>query len=319
LKDSGVVFDELVNLMRVKRQLSHKHAQLARCAHSVAKRRNLLGKARRYLAQSRQYERRLKCDTFARKIDNELSLRIRRSVVPIFRETCFVMESGGTGTLFRVAESSFLVTASHALDVCDEGLGIYVPRFGTSHLVQIHGRRHRVVSHDIAVIELPQPVVDELGPYTYLTPDQAYLSRDRLGQGLYYVHGYPSCYAFPSIVEATIRASALNIPARRLTGIHRDIRTSSLPDEYILLNAFANAFDLNGISGCSIWLAHGDNDDPCAWHSESARVVAVETGTYRRHTIIEGTVIRQVFRMLYQALPALRPILGPHLGVEPGN
>ena len=65
------------------------------------------------------------------------------------------------------------------------------------------------------------------------------------------------------------------------------------------------------MSGCAIWRAIQDGAPPETWESADAKLVAVETGTYLSHTIMEGTRIRHVLRMIAIHWPDLAATPSP--------
>lgn len=304
-------FDVLLNLMRVKQALAAKYARLAGCARSKRNRERFLSRSRWHRAQAINYGRSIRLGTFVEKMDQVLVPKFSKSVIPIFQEKYHAMDSGGTGNLFRVGPAAFLFTASHVLDAYhDHGLALYAPRFGTSHGVQLLGHSYREKTLDIAAFRLSQETVEQLGDYMYLEPAHALLARVPLRPGIFYVYGFPKAMAFASVVEATMRFGRINIVAQQLLG---DTSFSPTSEEYVWLHAFANDMDLNGISGCAVWQAICSGDPWDTWRPEHARIVAIETGTYRDHTVIEGTRIRHVFRLISQSCADLQPIIAPLL------
>jgi hypothetical protein len=242
-------------------------------------------------------------------MERALVPRFKRSVIPIFQEKNHAMESGGTGTLFEIGGEFFLITAEHVFKAHDAGLGLYVPRT-SGQLVQLEGNVLREKALDIAAFRLSDLTAAALNGHTFLTPADALLKREPLKDGLFFVYGFPKVFSFPSVVEAKIRAGEVNIVSQKLT---KNPPVVLDPEVFLLLDAYANEWDLNGISGCSIWQAFRTGDSWETWDSASAQVIAVETGTYREHTVVEGTRVRHVFRMIAQRMDHLKPYIMPHL------
>jgi hypothetical protein len=64
---------------------------------------------------------------------------------------------------------------------------------------------------------------------------------------------------------------------------------------------------LNGISGCSVWQVFRGGRDASRWSSTDIRIVAVQTGVYKRS--IKGTRRGAVAYLLSRQYPELRPHL----------
>src|SRR5262249_29616200 len=72
---------------------------------------------------------------------------------------------------------------------------------------------------------------------------------------------------------------------------------------------------LNGISGCSIWQAIWPGHNLAGrWNSESVRIVGVQTGYYRKASLVKATCWGAVAKVIHEAKPDLRPVLEMHLG-----
>jgi len=302
-----VLFDDLVQRMRIKQQLAIKYSHLARSARSRPRRKVLNGKSHRYRRQAITSATRLNLETFARTIDRLLLPRIKTCVVQIVREYYHAKESGGTGILFEINSARLLVTAAHAIDgALNEGIAMYVRRFQSKQLVQITGNVAFERTLDIAAMRLSDDVSAALDGYTFLRPEDADASRGVAPSGLYYLYGYPKIATYANVVEAKSHAAGLPMIARLVDGNPRFPRGSA---EYVWLNAFANRYDLVGISGCGVWRSLRDGDRAAAWEPDQAKILAVETGTYCNHTLIGGTRIRHVFRLIAAHWPDLAPAL----------
>src|SRR5437868_12512672 len=101
-------FDELVNLMRVKQRLMIKYTNLSRAACGKGNRERAARRAVRYRDQAVNISRRLRLGAFVNKMERALVPRFKQTVIPIFQEKYHAMESGGTGTLFRIGGEFFL-------------------------------------------------------------------------------------------------------------------------------------------------------------------------------------------------------------------
>jgi hypothetical protein len=71
---------------------------------------------------------------------------------------------------------------------------------------------------------------------------------------------------------------------------------------------------LKGISGCSIWQAYYEGLPSKTWTVDDAVVVAVQTGTYRKGTVVRGTrwwLIEKVLEKNYPDLKAPLSLVTP--------
>ncbi len=308
-----MLFDEQFNNVRAKQMLAAKYRRLASMSNSRPRRAVLARRANSYQRQAFSAVSQIKLVTFAKKVNQLLVPRIRMSVLPIVREHWNAMEAGGTGNLFRIGEARFLVTAAHVIrGAVENGIGMYVPRFQSGELVQINGESASEQTLDIAALWLTEDVAAQLHGYTFLTMADTDCRPVPLPQGLYCSYGYPTIGAFANVVEAKIRMAGFPIHARLLEGKSSFPRSSS---EYLWLHAYLNDHDLNGISGSAIWRSISDVGSVANWTPQHGTVVAIETGTYERHTVIEGTRIRHVFRMIAQRWPELATLIQDHLAL----
>jgi hypothetical protein len=103
----------------------------------------------------------------------------------------------GTGTLFRVADKSFLVTAHHVA-------GLMKSRQYQLHVtdsppdspgIPLEGIVSAAPELDVAVWELGPPVVERLKNRTFLTVHNADRGKAPLPNGLYHVYGHPNCWS----------------------------------------------------------------------------------------------------------------------------
>ena len=112
----------------------------------------------------------------------------------------------GTGTLFRVADESFLVTAGHvAKDAVKSNTPLCVPTSDDS-FVQLHGiwicsadNQYGTSKDpfDIAVLKLTSKVVEKLAADSFLRLNEIDFEED-LSKGIFALFGYPSSLSTPS-------------------------------------------------------------------------------------------------------------------------
>lgn len=243
----------------------------------------------------------------------------------------------GTGTLLRVADASFLVTAAHVIKEAynlDKGLCITA---SNGSFVQVHGNwmcssegQHETTEDpfDIAALQLDYNIVERLKDNLFLRLDDVNFEED-LSNGIFCLFGYPSSLSQPSINADT---KLILKPFQYATcpyGGQTDMLSGYQSRFHLLLGANPNETtdingrhlifasregtrlqfpgDLGGISGCSVWMV-GAQDVPVEDWSKP-RVVAVQTSVYSNSQIIKATRWVAVSTLLYEAFPELRPAL----------
>ena len=240
----------------------------------------------------------------------------------------------GTGTFFRVAEESFLVTACHVWDEAvrcgfDHDLFIFdlgsrVEEGVSLRPVALSGTIHRVKDPpDVAVIELDTKVVAQLSACRFLRLSEVGLRPMQMGPC--WVFGYP--------LESTE-----DIPARSLFRFSQFFmlapfyqRPVSLenyePRLHFLLDVARDdlwqpdgnpgemPYRLNGVSGCSIWQPEWPKDNsPDSWDPGRTRIVGVQTSYYPKPSVIKATAWGAIASVLYQVRPDLRSVIELNLG-----
>jgi hypothetical protein len=245
----------------------------------------------------------------------------------------------GTGTLLRVADASFLVTAAHVIKEAsklDKGLCITA---SDGSFVQVHGNwmcssegQYETTEDpfDIAVLQLDYNIVERLKDNLFLRLDDVNFD-ENLSNGIFCLFGYPSLLSQPSINADT---KLILKPFQYATSLYEgktDMLSGYQNRFHLLLGAnpkettdingrhlvFVNREgirlqfpeNLGGISGCSVWMV-GARDIPMTdWGKTRPRVVAVQTGVYSNPQIIKTTRWVAVSTLLHEAFPELRPAL----------
>jgi hypothetical protein len=264
-----------------------------------------------------------------------LSPVIRESVTPIAVIRGELTRQWGTGTFFRVADESFLVTACHVWDEAtrcgfDHELFVFdldgrVDEHVGLRPVPLSGTLHRVKDPlDVAILQLDAKVVDLLKEVRFLRLDEVTV-RPRQ-RGLCWVFGFP----LERAEDCPTRSLFLFNPFFLATPFHRG-RVSHLenydPKVHFLLDAahdnlcFPDGMPadmpnrLNGISGCSIWQPEWPEGNAVEkWDPSRTRIVGVHTSHYPKSSIIKATSWGAVAAALYQCRPDLRPVIQFHLG-----
>ena len=246
-----------------------------------------------------------------------------RSVIPIVCRVDGKPVQYGTGTLIRIADESFLITAHHVLEtIVDQGLvpQVFDGAQGTAKLIFLDSpARSFVDPFDVSIVRLSQRVVDALPNRKFLRLSDMDLLDPPLRKGLFYVFGYPSCWWQIDEQQGEVVGTAA-MHRGRLSGGSGALDKYD-PELHVLIEgvkagetcaAKASAGPLvswRGVSGCSIWQAYRKGDPIEKWKTEDAKIVAVQTGVYEGGKIIKGTYWRAVAYKLWDKFPQLRPAM----------
>jgi hypothetical protein len=256
---------------------------------------------------------------FFQRINSALRPILIKSVVPIGCARNGEIGIAGTGTLFRVAGKSFLVTASHVFETAEAGgweLAIADNIQGGSARLPLQGRLQGHKEFDVVVWELPQDVVDGLRNCSFLTVHHTDRENQRPKKGVYYVFGYPEVLANVDSNAGKLTAN----PFTFMTGI-LDCDSDTVPDYdpkyHILLDTpkdggrrmddgdMPTPSRINGMSGCSIWQTYYEGLSSQHWTTDDAVIVGVQTGVYNGGSIIKGTRWWVVDRIIRECYPGL--------------
>jgi hypothetical protein len=268
--------------------------------------------------------------------------RMAESLRPVFRAsvTPIAVIRGeqtyqwGTGTFFRVVDNSFLVTASHVWDeaarhgvdreLCAFDPGDQIEEGVSLRPVPLAGSLHRAKDPaDVAVLELAPEVVGQLRGVRFLRLDQVAL-RPRPGCRCW-VFGFPAETVQDVRASSLFRFNQFSLLAPQHDG---DAALEGYnPAYHFLLDAARDDLwlpdgtasemphRLNGISGCSVWQPEWPpGNDPALFNPDRTRVVGVQTGYYRKQSLIKATGWGAVANVLYQRRPDLRGVIEMHLG-----
>ncbi|MGH7138012.1 MAG: hypothetical protein ACREHD_19860 [Pirellulales bacterium] len=267
--------------------------------------------------------------SFIARMDAALMPLFAKCVLPIYGEHQGAAIQCGTGTLFRVADVAFLVTASHVTDLAAKKRAqLYITdAVAGSRGLALEGRLHSERNLDVSLWELPAHIVNQLSNRTFLTVHHADREHRRPEPGWYYLHGYPNCW---STADSEQQKTVVK-PFTYGTVLY-DGDTSRFegydPRIHVLLTApRAGAVDsngigtempkaLHGISGCSIWQAYYQGLETTHWTTDDAIVVAVQTCIYHEGTVVRGTRWWVINEMISKNYPALS---GPLQIVLPQN
>jgi hypothetical protein len=265
-------------------------------------------------------------------LESLIPAEVREAAVPLVLVQGSTLTQFGTGTLLRIADESFVVTASHVISKAEErqgGLciagphGSFVPLAG-EWLCSAEGHA------DVAVARLAAVSNQPLAEARFLRYGDVSMRGD-LSTGVFVVFGYPSLWSEPSTSAKTVlqfgtfqyvtypfdgETAALGNYERHwhLLLTARLEGTTDLegkPVEFRNRQGFPARFprDLGGISGCSVWKV-GDLAKPLPkWKHERPKLVGVQTGVYDGAGVIKATRWAAVVDILYQEFTDLRPAL----------
>jgi hypothetical protein len=245
----------------------------------------------------------------------------------------------GTGTLFKVADQSFIVTAGHIVkDAHRENRSLCIAGANTS-FVQILGNWLCSTGgqygstddlFDIAVLEIDASTIDRLVGRAFLRLDEVYFADD-LSKGIFCVLGFPAIWSRPSVDNET----ALDVkPIQYTTDVYEgptDFLGGYDSRFHLLLNAdpaylkASNGNPLNftdragqpaefprglgGLSGGSVWQIGVRATQIKDLEEYHPRIVGIQTGIYHARGVIKATRWIAVSTLLYEAFPKLRPAM----------
>lgn len=248
-----------------------------------------------------------------------------KSSVAILIERGASLHVHGTGTLVRIEEESFLVTARHVIERAT-GQNLLITG-SNSEIVPLVGEAilSDVEQFDVAAIPLTSSVTDRLQDATFLRLDHMLFEMKQM-VGLYAIFGFPEIMAFYEKGSLTITRFHLVTPlfdgeAGGLENHHpkyhlllgaklEEVKSiDGKPMTFRYREGVSAQFpkELTGISGCSVWKIAETPADLRRKDSEGARLVAVETGVYKE--CIKATRWKAVTSMIGEAMPALRPVI----------
>lgn len=241
----------------------------------------------------------------------------------------------GSGILFRIADSSFVVTAAHVIKQAAEHkktLGISSAR----NFIAVTGKwlcssEGQYGSNedplDIAVHQLADDAVHRLAGKVFLRFDDIEFA-EQSPTAVYSLFGFPTVWSQLSPADPMV----LEVKALQYTTFRYDRDVSDFGEYqerlHLLLDAQFPCTDdsgevvtfrnmsgasepfpgrLGGISGCSVWRI-GDLRTPMqSWSHRPARIVGVQTGVYSQQKAIKATRWVAVSTLLHDAFPDLRP------------
>jgi len=266
---------------------------------------------------------------WAQKVLAQLAPRLETCTLPIFALQDDAPIQCGTGTLFAVADHSFLTTARHIADLpVEHKLDLYIcDRSSGSRPWHLHGNAHLAIEdkYDVALWRLPKAISEDLASHSFLRLSDIHWREGPLRQGVFLWHGYPSCWSLTDRQRERVSVKPFTYLSCLYKGRadnfeHYDPKTHILlqyhseEDGNTALNRGTVSMpqELQGISGCSIWQVHKRGDDPGAWGPDDAKIVAIQTGLQKSGSVVKGTRWWVIYRILREKYPQLRDPMRMH-------
>jgi hypothetical protein len=262
--------------------------------------------------------------------------KVRRSVTPIVAIQGNQTRQWGTGTLLRIGDKSFLVSADHVWkSAVEKGFGTALHvlninaapgNYDFAHPVELEGKFYGAKDPpDIALVELDEATVEGLRAMHFLRLSEVELAPKEPGG--YCVYGFPQEWASELIPRQHFRLEHLFLLLPRYRGetdfagysaAHHFLLDAKRPELQRADGTLAQIPDrLEGISGSSVWqIAWPGGGDAARETPEPPRIVGVQTSYYRKSSVIRVTPWGTVAQIIWQKYETLRPVLELHFGSE---
>ena len=234
----------------------------------------------------------------------------------------------GTGTLLRVGECFFVVTAGHVAKQASEYNKALLLANPNSH-ISLKGAYCSDDKQDIGVIQLTKSDADKIQDKSFLQLLDIDFSTDLSG-GTFGIFGYPSKLSEPG---TPINNRMLLAPFQYITYAYDGTDTlENFDDNFHLLlkadkiansdsdmnpfviqdrqgNSLEFPKELGGISGCSVWMLDNQKVSTLDSTKKYPKIVGVQTGVYPVPKIIKATRWKWVSTLLWQAFSEIRPAI----------
>ncbi len=234
----------------------------------------------------------------------------------------------GTGTLLRIADKIFLVTASHVVAAVQGADHLVVGNPVTGRLFPLAGELVRTdeAGADVAIFAIDDAHVPRVRELPALSLSQTWLE-PALPEGWFLLSGFPREWHKRDPAKRTLLVNPYQIVVRPYAGDTAGLKGFD-SDFHLLVtygknaqgndpNGVAFPESVEGMSGACIWRFADAAPNAATWDAEKEmRVVGVQTSEYpgeldRR--IVRGTKWRTVVEFLAAAYPDLRPAINLHL------
>jgi len=248
----------------------------------------------------------------------EIEPILRASVLPLLVKYQGRLAQLGTGTLFQVADASFIVTASH---VVEEAAKRRLPLFTfdcveTGQAISLQQADFQAYTEplvDVAIARLSNEIVRAMPNRRFLSVHQTDRASRRPENATYLVHGYPEVGFTETLTEFKLGFQPFvalttlftgDAPAETQSKLHLLLRNSTGATDVMTGADMPLPERLHGISGCSVWRLHYEGLSLKHWTPNDAAIVAVQTGTYGKE-IIRATRWSVVNRLIRESYPDL--------------
>lgn len=264
------------------------------------------------------------------------------STVVIVRANKPVIRQLGTGTLFRVADRSFLVTAAHVLrqaQQMDSTLGIsgsdgyFIATAGQWILSGADFSNKEDDPFDLALYPLSDDQVMRLHGQRFLRLEDVSFLQD-LSRRFFVIFGFPHIWS----TACDEQTESMSLRALQFATFDYEGDTSGLAGfnskHHLLLDAKDEYLfddrgdemrfrtnhgtparipnDLRGVSGCSVWSIGDLRTSVHSWKQSDAKLVGIVTGVYETRGLVKATRWVAASTLLYHAFPDLRRSIEIH-------
>ena len=249
------------------------------------------------------------------------------SAVAILVQRGSTAQVHGSGTVFRIADESFIITAAHVIESKGSN-NLMILLAGDDRPLPCHGEAivSASVTTDVAALQLPPEIAEQIPPSRFLRFDNVSLAQNAKN-AMFAVFGFPQimCSHNKGILKVTRFhhvAPVFEGPASDLGGynssthllIDADIDETRTTDGKLMDFCYQGGIrapfpgDLHGISGGSVWRVFDHPADVPAGRA-NPKLVAVENAVYHDRRCIKATWWKAVVEMLWAMRPDLRDAL----------
>lgn len=246
------------------------------------------------------------------------------NIVIVLREE---LHQFGTGTLLKIADDVFLVTAAHVVQIAiEQGNSLcfavdknFIPIYGIWACSPGH------TPSDVAIMRLHPEISQKLTNVSFVRLHDIDFTSD-LSSGVFCLCGYPTILSTPSTAkDPTMNSQPFQYATYtyegetntldnyqdkyhlllNADGIYSSKKSTYFQDRRGTIHQFPQ--DLGGMSGCSVWKIGNRDKSKSKWSPSRAKIVAVQTSVYPNTKIIKATRWFAVSSVIYEAYPDLRP------------
>jgi hypothetical protein len=268
-------------------------------------------------------------------VERAVPERLEKAAVAIVR-TGNATSGHGSGTLFRVADYSFVVTAKHVIRAACEG-GWAIGITGETNIVDTPGNwagSPETVPQpdrglgDLAIYRLNEDQIALLGAKEFVRLTDLALHAD-LSRGFFRFLGFPVIWADQPSKDEPLGLGLFRYSTTagknpgRLLDYDPNVHFLLEAQDDSLVNRDGEETSLRtrtghrvplvegapGISGSGIWRIGEPSVNPEHWRQDDAKVVGVVTGVYKNAQVIKATKWVFVTKLIYEVFPEVRPAL----------